>query len=112
MVRWIYRLRGRRRWRWPGFDFELRRAVIMEYGIEWTRGDGEREGEREIQRGNTEVKYGENHPLEVVACRVVSAVFARCIWVAVFWVILGVIFEIQRANTEQIQRKKLLRVWA
>ena len=70
------------------------------------------EGGSEIQRGNTAWKYGENLPLEVVTWRGVSAVFARCIWVAVFWVILGVIFEIQPANTEQIQREKLLRVWA
>ena len=37
------------------------------------------EMESEIQRGNTEVEYGENHLLEVVTWRGVSAVFARYI---------------------------------
>ena len=56
---------------------------------------------REVVKYSVEIqrqKYGENHPLEVVTWKVVSAVFARCILVAVF----SVIFKKYRG---QIQRK-------
>jgi hypothetical protein len=56
------------------------------------------EGGSEIQRGNTAWKYGENLPLEVVTWRGVSAVFARCILLAVF----SLFFKKYRG---QIQRK-------